>query len=215
MKRETLEALESWSKIVGAVAVPITIAVVGWWLQTRIAEEATRKDYLQLAINILREDQKKQDPRVVAWATEVFQQSAPLRTPADIVPAITQPIVITQRIPHIPIEFSAPDKLAMTKPTRFKRLDPKTFEEDMKDRAKWGGVIDKLAANYDENSTICRTNEIHLEYLQGYIRTTLDLAKSYNLIMSGTPEGEKHVEELRQRREAAKAAEEAKAAGKK
>jgi WD40 repeat protein len=46
-----LENIESISKIAAAIAIPIVIAVGGWWIQSSLSTQAVSKDYVTSTID--------------------------------------------------------------------------------------------------------------------------------------------------------------------
>lgn len=67
-----------WTTFLQVVAVPIAVVVIGGNIQRSISEASTAKDYVALAIGILRADPK--DPKAAPspdplrdWAVAVFQ----------------------------------------------------------------------------------------------------------------------------------------------
>ncbi|EKT4474852.1 DUF2514 family protein [Pseudomonas putida] len=74
----SLQKAQSIVTILSAVAIPLVIAVIGNSVQQTIAENGIKKDYLAMAINILKEDGEKSDPDVKAWATAVVTEYSPV-----------------------------------------------------------------------------------------------------------------------------------------
>ncbi len=49
-----LENIESVSKITAAIAIPIVIAIGGWWIQSSLSTQAVSKDYVNMALSLIR-----------------------------------------------------------------------------------------------------------------------------------------------------------------
>ena len=47
------DELKTRVSIFSTIATPIVIAIVGWWIQSSISQDGLKKDYVQIAINIL------------------------------------------------------------------------------------------------------------------------------------------------------------------
>lgn len=67
-------------KVVNALAVPLTIAVVGWWLQKGYQEEAIRKDYVQLAVSVLQNpDTSGTRADLRDWAVQLLNENSSVK----------------------------------------------------------------------------------------------------------------------------------------
>jgi hypothetical protein len=60
------EAIERVSKTLSIAAIPIVLAVGGWVLQERLQDQAVSRDYVQLAVTILKEPNSTKDMK--SWA---------------------------------------------------------------------------------------------------------------------------------------------------
>jgi len=79
-----LERWKSIATIASAVAIPVVLALVGYALQSRVADEGIKKDYVQIAINILKEDPSRQDQSLREWAIEVVDRNSPVPLSAKV-----------------------------------------------------------------------------------------------------------------------------------
>jgi len=70
-----LERIESIAKIASLIIIPFVVALTGWWVQSSVAEAGIKKDYVAMAMAILKE--KNPDPQLVTWASEVIRQNSP------------------------------------------------------------------------------------------------------------------------------------------
>lgn len=71
-----LERAKAYATIFSAVAIPIVLAAVGYFIQRQIVDDGLKKDYVSIATNILKEDPKKQEPELRAWAVEVLDNNS-------------------------------------------------------------------------------------------------------------------------------------------
>jgi hypothetical protein len=70
---DRLARLEALSKILAALAIPIVLAIGGWVVQQRVQTQTVSKDYVQLAVSILREpDASKVTPELREWAVDLL-----------------------------------------------------------------------------------------------------------------------------------------------
>lgn len=71
----SLEKIESVAKIASLIIIPIVIALTGWWVQSSVAQAGIKKDYVAMAMAILKD--KNADAELVTWASEVIRQNSP------------------------------------------------------------------------------------------------------------------------------------------
>jgi len=64
--------------MVSAIAVPITIGIVGWNVQEAIAVQGLRKDYTSMALQILTKPDDGNQSDLRQWAVDLLDQNAPL-----------------------------------------------------------------------------------------------------------------------------------------
>ncbi|MFZ4287534.1 hypothetical protein [Variovorax sp. HJSM1_2] len=74
-----LDQVEQASKIVGSVAVPLLVALFGWLIQQQLASQTVSRDYVQLAVSILKEPKKEDDQQLREWAVELLNRHAPIK----------------------------------------------------------------------------------------------------------------------------------------
>lgn len=75
---DRLEKWKNFSQILAAIAVPVVVAVFGWLIQITIAENTVKKDYVQIAVNILSDDSKKTNVYLRAWAVDIIDKNSPV-----------------------------------------------------------------------------------------------------------------------------------------
>ena len=118
---DRLHRIETITKIVSLVAIPVLLAMFGWLIQSELSEKSLRKEYVQLAVNILSNQSKlpEQEP-LREWAIELLAKNAPLplspsalkelRTGTPLNPKIVKILVPIRcgppkiDIPHFPFE---------------------------------------------------------------------------------------------------------------
>jgi hypothetical protein len=77
-KKTFVERVEIYARIASAIAIPFVLAIVGWKVQDSLAKDAIKKDYVGMAITILREPAKSRDPELALWAAEIIQKNSPI-----------------------------------------------------------------------------------------------------------------------------------------
>ncbi|MBX8557015.1 C40 family peptidase [Pseudomonas cichorii] len=70
------------SQIITMLAVPVVLAVVGFWVQRSLQEQQIKRDYVSLAVSLLlpkKEGEKETSPELRSWATELLNESSPVK----------------------------------------------------------------------------------------------------------------------------------------
>jgi hypothetical protein len=73
------EIVERISKTLSIAAIPIVLAAGGWVIQTRLQEQTVRRDYVQLAVTILKEPADKGNKDMRAWAADLLASTSPVK----------------------------------------------------------------------------------------------------------------------------------------
>lgn len=74
------DTIERLARTLSIVAIPIVLAIGGWVIQQRIQNQAVSRDYVQLAVTILKEPEGgKTDPDMRAWAVQLLNDNSPTR----------------------------------------------------------------------------------------------------------------------------------------
>jgi hypothetical protein len=78
-----LSKAKDLATIVSVLAVPLILAVGGWWIQDRIAEQGTRSQYVQIAVGILStkppESVTDEQTALRRWAISIVDLYAPVK----------------------------------------------------------------------------------------------------------------------------------------
>ena len=83
MNQAALNKIQSITTIISAIAIPIVIAVIGYFVQTSIASESAKKDYVQMAVSILN-NKDIQDKELRQWAVNVIDKNSPTPLSSNI-----------------------------------------------------------------------------------------------------------------------------------
>ena len=74
------DTIERLARTLSIVAIPVVLAIGGWVIQQRIQNQAVSRDYVQLAVTILKEPEtSKVDPDMRAWAVQLLNDNSPTR----------------------------------------------------------------------------------------------------------------------------------------
>src|SRR5690348_428741 len=112
MNNESLVKWQAIASITSSIAVPLILAVVGYIVQDKISTEGLRKDYVQIAISILKE---RQDEDLRKWAVEVLDQNATIPFSKDVRTKLEKGITF------VPV---AVECLPFPEPPEFTKVDP-------------------------------------------------------------------------------------------
>lgn len=70
------------SQIISVLAIPVVLALVGFWVQHSLQEQQIKRDYVNLAVSLLlpkKEGEKETSLELRAWATELLNDSSPVK----------------------------------------------------------------------------------------------------------------------------------------
>jgi len=70
------------SQIVSLLAVPVVLAVAGFWVQRTLQEQQIRRDYVSLAVSMLvpaKEGEKETSQVLRAWAIALLNETSPVK----------------------------------------------------------------------------------------------------------------------------------------
>lgn|GEM_PF-5234392 len=96
-----LEKAQSISTILSAIAIPIVLALTGYAVQRSIAEDGIKKDYLAMAVAMLRDSDKNLDPELRSWATAVVSRFSPVPFSSSAEEKLSRTFYIAPKIPPL------------------------------------------------------------------------------------------------------------------
>lgn len=97
-----LEKTRAVASILSAAAIPVVLALVGYSVQQSIAEDGIKKDYLTMAIAMLKDGGEKLDPELKGWATAVVSKYSPVPFSVEAKNKLGGALYITPSIPELP-----------------------------------------------------------------------------------------------------------------
>jgi hypothetical protein len=68
----TLSNWKAIASIASSIAIPIVLAVIGYIVQTTVASDGLKKDYVQIATNILKDEPSPKNIELRAWAIQIL-----------------------------------------------------------------------------------------------------------------------------------------------
>jgi hypothetical protein len=78
-----LERIQSIASIASSIAIPLVLAVAGYFVQRQISDDGIKKDYVSIATGILRDKSDGQDPALRDWAVTVLAKYSPVTFSAE------------------------------------------------------------------------------------------------------------------------------------
>lgn len=94
-QNENLEKLKLWVQIISSAAIPLVIALMGWLIQSTLSEAGLKKDYVQMAITVLKETPNKENEELRQWALSIVDKNAPVPIPTKLRGQLTSIPLIT------------------------------------------------------------------------------------------------------------------------
>jgi D-alanyl-D-alanine carboxypeptidase-like protein len=77
-----LDKVERVARTVSILAIPVVLAAGGWWIQSQLQDQAVKRDYVQLAVSVLREpDSVKISAGLRSWAADLLNNNSPTKLP--------------------------------------------------------------------------------------------------------------------------------------
>jgi tetratricopeptide (TPR) repeat protein len=89
-----LDRLESLSKIVAAVAIPVVLGIGTWAIQDSQTKQSVTKDYVNLAIQILaKKAEPDEEPGLRSWAVALLDKKSPVPLAPELAARLTSGVV--------------------------------------------------------------------------------------------------------------------------
>ncbi len=88
---QTLARMLVVSQIVSILAIPVVLALVGFWVQQSLQDQQIKRDYVNLAVSLLlpKKEGEQESPRELRkWAAQLLSNSSPVKLTDDQLIAI-------------------------------------------------------------------------------------------------------------------------------
>lgn len=105
----SFQKAQSIAMILSAIAIPLVIALIGNSVQQSIAESGIKKDYLAIAISILKDGGEKADPEMKSWASAVVSAYSPVPFSVGAKEKLGAILSSTVPLPALPDSARQPD----------------------------------------------------------------------------------------------------------
>lgn len=74
------DVAEKLSRTLSIAAIPLVLAVGGWWIQRQLQDQTIRRDYVQLSLSILQNpDTVKVPQEIREWAVDLLNENSPTK----------------------------------------------------------------------------------------------------------------------------------------
>jgi WD40 repeat protein len=87
-----LDVIEQLAKIIGIIAIPVVIpialAIYSARVQAAAQTETINRDYVQLAVSLLKEKKDVIDPGMRGWAVDLLAEHSPTKFKPDVISAL-------------------------------------------------------------------------------------------------------------------------------
>ena len=114
----SLAKWQSIASIAASIAIPLILAVFGFLVQRQLATEGLKKDYVQIATSILKENPNGQEKELRTWAVEVLDRNAEIPFSKNAKESLEKGLPLIRS--HL--VFPAPPESCMKAPEKL-RLD--------------------------------------------------------------------------------------------
>jgi hypothetical protein len=157
---DRLARFETIAKIASYIVTPIAIAMTGWWVQSSVAEAGIKKDYVGMAMGILKD--KSADTQLIAWASEVVRVNSPTPLSNELQEKIVRSTLAASHAGAL-LRFPKLDAKMMADPIPVPDFPIAALQ---KGKLSERQIFDLWLADYAK----AKSNEIDLKYLQKVIR---------------------------------------------
>lgn len=79
-----LDRVEQVAKTVSIIAIPVVLAVGGWFIQHAVSQQSVDKDYVQLAVSILTMSDQEVSPSLRKWAVDLMNDKSSVKFDEEV-----------------------------------------------------------------------------------------------------------------------------------
>jgi len=116
-EQSMLQKAQAVATILAALAIPLILASTGYYVQKNIADDSLKKDYLNMALEILRSGGENTDPEIKAWATNVVTEFSPVPFTTKAAMELNSVLYLRPMMPNLPEIARQPDLDALCDPS--------------------------------------------------------------------------------------------------
>ena len=100
--KDRLGRIQSLASIASSIAIPLVLAVIGYFVQKQLASESLKKDYVSIAAGILNNSAPTQEPDLRKWAVTVLDANSPIPFSAKAKDLLERGLPVVVPPPAIP-----------------------------------------------------------------------------------------------------------------
>ncbi|WP_343725879.1 hypothetical protein [Herbaspirillum huttiense] len=152
-----LEKIYKSAQIFALIVIPVVVSILGWIAQRNISDSSTNKDYIQIAIQVLREPRRANDEEIREWAIKLIAEKSPVPFSHKAGDQLSNGTL--SMLTENPLL-----KLAMEKRSQCPTVDLSNTSSDQKQQIA-------------DLKSLCERNSHDLFWLQTYLRMILDFRK--------------------------------------
>jgi len=75
---DPLGRAQAYASIAASIAIPLILGISGYFLQNSLSTDDLKKEYVQIAITVLKENPNTQDESLRAWALDILGENSPV-----------------------------------------------------------------------------------------------------------------------------------------
>lgn len=85
---DALDQLDKLARLLSLIAIPIVLAIIGWFIQSTLSDRNVKLEYVKLAISILKEPKDKIEQPLRDWAVNLLDQNSPTKFSSQVSQAL-------------------------------------------------------------------------------------------------------------------------------
>lgn len=148
-QKDTFDKIQAIASTASLAIIPIVIAVMGWKIQSTLSEQSVKKDYVQIATNILSDPKTARETDLRGWALDVLAKNSPV----PFKPSLRDKIIAGKTLADF----------AWTYPSRSVKPPAKLMEAPKE-------LLDFSPDNLQENAKRSKENLEQLKGLQEWVK---------------------------------------------
>lgn len=78
-KKYGLDTLEKYARILSLIAIPLVLGIIGYWVQKNLGDKNLNREYVELAVGILTEEEKEVPNEIRSWAVDMLNENSPTK----------------------------------------------------------------------------------------------------------------------------------------
>jgi WD40 repeat protein len=84
------DQIEKTARILSLIAIPVVLAIVGWFVQSSLSDRNVSQEYVKLSVSILKEPKDKVEPSLRSWAADLLNENSPTKFSPQVLQALKE-----------------------------------------------------------------------------------------------------------------------------